>query len=101
MIASLSPPTRVIANTFSFQQVQGTSALGASLRVLPSLIAGALTSISTGIFVNRMPVLWTVLISSVMSTIAPLLMAIVRIDQPYWENAFFGQVNKQALSTRY
>lgn len=76
----------------SFQQVQGTLALGASLRVLPSLIAGALTNISTGIFVNRMPVLWAVLISSVMSTVAPLLMALIRPDQVYWENAFFAQV---------
>ncbi|KAF3764447.1 MFS general substrate transporter [Cryphonectria parasitica EP155] len=75
-----------------FQQVQGTSALGASLRVLPSLIAGALTNISTGIFVNRMSVLWTVLISSVMSTTAPLLMALTRADQLYWENAFFAQI---------
>ncbi|ROW11002.1 hypothetical protein VMCG_01051 [Cytospora schulzeri] len=79
-------------SSFFFQQVQGTSALGASLRVLPSLIAGALTNISTGIFVNRMPVLWTVLISSAMSTVAPLLMALIRTDQPYWENAFFAQI---------
>lgn len=31
-----------------------------------------------------------------MSTIAPLLMALVRTDQPYWKNAFFAQVSKQA-----
>ncbi|KAI1852258.1 hypothetical protein JX266_002436 [Neoarthrinium moseri] len=75
-----------------FQEVQGTSALGASLRVLPSLIAGALTNIITGILVNRMPVFWTVLISSAMSTVAPLLMALIRTDQVYWENAFFAQI---------
>ncbi|AEO67968.1 uncharacterized protein THITE_2051060 [Thermothielavioides terrestris NRRL 8126] len=75
-----------------FQQVQGISALGASIRVLPSLLAGVLTSILTGIFVNRMPVLWTVLISSALSATAPLLMAFIRTDQVYWENAFFGQI---------
>lgn len=76
----------------SFQQVQGTSALGASLRVLPSLLAGALVNLSTGVFVSRMSVLWTVLIASVLSTAAPLLMTLVRVDQVYWENAFFAQV---------
>ncbi|PSR84450.1 major facilitator superfamily domain-containing protein [Coniella lustricola] len=75
-----------------FQQVQGSSALGASLQVLPSLVAGAITNISTGVFVNRMPVMWTVLVSSVLSAVAPLLMALIRIDQIYWENAFFGQI---------
>ncbi|KAI1644039.1 uncharacterized protein F4817DRAFT_367902 [Daldinia loculata] len=51
-----------------FQDVQGNSALGASLRILPSLIAGALTNLSTGIFVNRVPVMWAVFISSGLST---------------------------------
>ncbi|KAF9877853.1 hypothetical protein CkaCkLH20_04429 [Colletotrichum karsti] len=75
-----------------FQQVQGASALKASLQVVPSLIAGALTSIATGVFVHRMPVMWMLLISSTMSTVAPLLMALIRTDQLYWENAFFAQI---------
>lgn len=76
----------------SFQEVQEISASGASVRIIPSLVTGVLTNILTGIFVNRMPVLWTVLITSVMSAAAPLLMALVKTDQPYWENAFFAQV---------
>ncbi|KAF4941863.1 Drug resistance protein [Colletotrichum fructicola] len=75
-----------------FQQVQEASAIKASLQVVPSLVAGALTSIATGIFVHRMPVLWMLLISSAMSTVAPLLMALVRTNQLYWENAFFAQI---------
>ncbi|KAI8316975.1 Drug resistance protein [Colletotrichum sp. SAR11_240] len=75
-----------------FQQVQEASAIKASLQVVPSLIAGALTSIATGIFVHRMPVLWMLLISSAMSTVAPFLMALVRTNQLYWENAFFAQI---------
>jgi hypothetical protein len=59
-----------------------------------------LTSILTGIFVNRMPVLWTVLISSALSATAPLLMAFIRTDQVYWENAFFGQVRKPFQACR-
>ncbi|KAK4163732.1 major facilitator superfamily domain-containing protein [Cladorrhinum sp. PSN259] len=75
-----------------FQEVQEISASGASVRIIPSLVTGVLTNILTGIFVNRMPVFWTVLITSVMSAAAPLLMALVKTDQPYWENAFFAQV---------
>lgn len=44
-----------------------------------------------------MPVLWMLLIASVMSTAAPLLMALVQTDQIYWQNAFFAQVSDQAL----
>ncbi|KAI1869870.1 uncharacterized protein JN550_005460 [Neoarthrinium moseri] len=75
-----------------FQQVQGSSAIQASLQVVPSLVAGALISIATGIFVHRMPVIWMLSIGSVMSTVAPLLMGLVRIDQLYWGNAFFAQI---------
>ncbi|KAL6823348.1 hypothetical protein V8C40DRAFT_275409 [Trichoderma camerunense] len=62
------------------------------LSILPSLISGALTNISTGIFVNRMPVMWSVLISSTLSTVAPLLMALIKPSWPYWYDAFFAQI---------
>ncbi|KAI1339127.1 MFS general substrate transporter [Xylariaceae sp. FL0016] len=75
-----------------FQEVQHQSALGASIRIIPSLIAGALTNLSMGIFVNRMPIMWTVLISSTTSAIAPLLMALIRPAWPYWYDAFFAQI---------
>ncbi|KAL7919276.1 major facilitator superfamily domain-containing protein [Trichoderma austrokoningii] len=75
-----------------FQQVQHHSALHASLQILPSLISGALTNISTGIFVNRMPVMWSVLISSTISAVAPLLMALIHPEWPYWYDAFFAQI---------
>lgn len=45
-----------------------------------------------------MPVLWTILISSALSAAAPLLMALIRTDQLYWENAFFAQVRSPFLS---
>lgn len=50
-------------------------------------------NLSTGIFVSRISVLQTMLVSSVLSTVAPLLMALIRTDQLYWENAFFAQVS--------
>ncbi|OPB41125.1 MSF transporter [Trichoderma guizhouense] len=75
-----------------FQQVQSKSALHASMQILPSLISGALANISTGIFVNRMPVMWSILVSSTLSTVAPLLMALVNPSWPYWYDAFFAQI---------
>ena len=77
----------------SFQEVQELSAFGASIRILPSLIAGGLANLSTGIFVNRMPVKWVVLVSSGLSAGAALLMALIQPAWPYWYDAFFAQVS--------
>ncbi|KAI4844213.1 MFS general substrate transporter [Aureobasidium sp. EXF-8845] len=81
----------VFASLF-FQQVQGLSALGASIRILPSLITAVLTNISTGYFVNRMPVVWMVLIACGLSALSPVLMAIINPQWPYWYMAFFAQL---------
>jgi len=89
---SLQAVSKVVTDALSFQEVQGKSALGASLRILPSLIVGALLNLSTGIFVNRMPVLWMVLICSGLCAIAPLLMAVIRPEWRYWYDAFIAQV---------
>ncbi|TWU73794.1 hypothetical protein ED733_004209 [Metarhizium rileyi] len=80
-------------SSFFFQQVQGTSAVKASLQVAPSLVAGTMASILTGMSAHRMSsFLWMLLVSSVISTFAPLLMAVVRTNQPYWQNALFAQI---------
>jgi hypothetical protein len=78
----------------SFQEVQGHSATGASLRILPALITAILTNISTGYFVNRMSVIWVVSISSALTTISPLLMALIDPQLPYWDMAFTAQVSE-------
>ncbi|KAM3506265.1 hypothetical protein MY11210_007617 [Beauveria gryllotalpidicola] len=75
-----------------FQQVQGSSAVRASIQVAPSLAAGAIISIVTGMTAHQVSVLWMLFISAVISTIAPLLMAMIRIHQPYWQNALFAQI---------
>ncbi|KAH8803365.1 major facilitator superfamily domain-containing protein [Xylogone sp. PMI_703] len=87
---ALTTCMELYSNLF-FQRVQGISAVGASVRVLPSLIVGSFINISTGIFVNRMPVFWAVLISSLMTAVAPLLMAVIPTNQTYWKNAFFAR----------
>jgi MFS family permease len=50
-----------------------------------------ITNVSTGYFVNRMPVLWVVLVSSGLSAISPLLMALINPQWSYWYAAFFAQ----------
>ncbi|KAJ5219947.1 hypothetical protein N7468_009151 [Penicillium chermesinum] len=75
-----------------FQDVQDQSALEASLRILPSLIVGALAGMTTGIFVNRMPVMWAAFLCSAITAGAPLLMALIHASWPYWYDAFFAQV---------
>ncbi|KAH8649198.1 major facilitator superfamily domain-containing protein [Xylariales sp. PMI_506] len=92
MLANALANCMELYSSLFFQQIQGISALGASLRVVPSLLAGALASLVAGLFVNRTPVMLSVLLSSTMSTIAPLLMALIPTDQLYWKNAFFAQI---------
>lgn len=75
-----------------FQDVQGTSALGASLRLLPNLLMGTFINLITGSIVHRVPVIWAVLISSGLCAGAPLLMALINPAWPYWYAAFFAQL---------
>jgi hypothetical protein len=89
----------VLTQYHSFQQVQGLSALGASIRILPSLITAVLTNISTGYFVNRMSVVWMVLIACGLSALSPVLMAIINPQWPYWYMAFFAQVSVSQSTT--
>jgi hypothetical protein len=83
----------------SYQQVQGFTALEASVRILPALVMAVITNVSTGYFVNRMPVIWVVLVSSGLSAISPLLMAVIDPQWPYWYMAFFAQVSRLVIST--
>ncbi|KAL6898474.1 MFS general substrate transporter [Trichoderma evansii] len=75
-----------------FQNVQQLSALQASLRILPSLIVGALVQVSTGLLIHRIPAFYLLLVSMILSAGAPLLMATISVHQPYWFNAFFAQL---------
>lgn len=57
-------------------------------------------NLSTGIFVNRMPVKWVVLVSSALSAGAALLMALIQPEWPYWYAAFFAQVSYSMMRGR-
>jgi len=78
----------------SFQEVQGHTALETSLRILPALITAVLSNITTGYFVNRISVTWVVLISAALTTVSPLLMALIDPQYPYRYMAFTAQVRE-------
>ena len=75
-----------------FQQVQELSALQTSIRILPSLAVGAVLELSTGFLVHQLPVLHLILISTALSVGAPLLMAVINPNWPYWYDAFPAQL---------
>ncbi|QIW94965.1 hypothetical protein AMS68_000483 [Peltaster fructicola] len=74
-----------------FQQVQGYSALEASIRILPALVTAVLINISIGYFVNRLPVMLVVSTAAAVTALSPLLMAVIRPQWPYWYMAFPAQ----------
>ncbi|KAE8382732.1 major facilitator superfamily domain-containing protein [Aspergillus bertholletiae] len=75
-----------------FQEVQYLSALQASIRILPSLIVGALLNLVIGLFVHKIRAVWIVTITSLLCAGSPLLMALIQPSWPYWGNAFFAQI---------
>lgn len=87
----------------SFQEVQHLSALQTGIRILPSLVVGVILNFTTGLFVDRIPAIWLVTVSSVLCAVAPVLMAVIKVDSPYWTNAFIAHllapVNTDVLFT--
>ncbi|KAH8766572.1 major facilitator superfamily domain-containing protein [Hyaloscypha finlandica] len=75
-----------------FQEIQHTSALGASIRILPSLLVGFLIQLTTGLLIHRTSPYILVLVALLLSSGAPLLMAVVSSHWPYWYAAFPAQL---------
>ena len=75
-----------------FQEIQNTSTLFTSLQLLPSLLVGAAVNLSVGLFVHKMSARWLVTISSVLCSLAPLMMALVDPKWNYWYMEFWAQV---------
>jgi MFS family permease len=78
--------------TLFFQNVQGLDALQSSLRLLPSMVIGAMLNLTTGLFIHRVSPMYLVLTSSLLCAVAPLLMALAKPEWPYWYAAFPAQV---------
>lgn len=75
----------------SFQKIQGLSALQASIRILPSVIIGSMCQLTTGLLVHRISAFYLVVGATLLSAGAPLLMAMIHVEWPYWYDAFFAQ----------
>jgi MFS family permease len=75
-----------------FQDVQRTTALGASLRLLPNLLFGTVINLTIGLVVDRIPAAYAVVVSSGLCAGAPLLMALLNPAWPYWYAELFAQL---------
>ncbi|KAF2017500.1 MFS general substrate transporter [Aaosphaeria arxii CBS 175.79] len=75
-----------------FQEVQERSALSASLNLLPNLMVGVVLNLSMGLFVDRLPARWLVVVSSFICALAPLFMAVVDPNWSYWYMEFWAQI---------
>jgi nitrate/nitrite transporter NarK len=76
---------------FFFQDVQGNSPLGTALRFLPAPVSGALANIGVGLLVHRIRGDWIVVLTSIVSALASLLMAIIDPSWSYFRCAFVAQ----------
>jgi MFS family permease len=77
-----------------FQDIQRTSALGASLRMLPNLLFGTVINLTVGLLVDRVPAPYAVIVTSGLCAGAPLLMALLNPAWPYW----YAELPAQLLS---
>jgi MFS family permease len=74
-----------------FQEIQNTSTLFTSLRLLPNLLVGVLINLTVGMFVDKVSARWLVAISSALCAGAPLMMALVDPSWSYWYMEFWAQ----------
>ncbi|MCJ1385634.1 hypothetical protein MMC17_008757 [Xylographa soralifera] len=73
---------------FFFQNVQSLTPLQAAMRFLPAPISGALANVLVGLLVPHVRADWMVITTTVVSCIAPLLLAVANPDWTYWAVAF-------------
>jgi Na+/melibiose symporter-like transporter len=73
---------------FFFQEVQGISAFQTAWRFLPLTLSGTLTSIVTGSILHCARADWIVSVTTIVSCLSPLLMALVDPAWSYWVFAF-------------
>jgi MFS family permease len=76
----------------SFQKIQNKTPLLASLRLLPNLLVGVCINLSVGVFVDKLPARWLVVISSILCSGASLLMALLDPSWSYWYAEFWAQL---------
>lgn len=76
--------------TFFYQEVENISAIQTSLRFLPAPVSGAIMNITMALIVHKVRADVTVVIASIVSCIAPLVMAFVQPGWSYWTAPFWA-----------
>ncbi len=82
----------MLTSRTSFQEVQRLSAFDSALRFLPSIVIGIILNFGTGLLVHRISANYLILISTFLSAIAPLLMALIRPEWSFWICAFWAML---------
>ncbi|KAJ5184125.1 major facilitator superfamily domain-containing protein [Penicillium capsulatum] len=75
---------------FVFQDVQGLSVIGTSLRFIPTPITGLISSLITGIVLHRVRADAIINVTTLVSSVSPLLMALIDPQWTYWRGAFIA-----------
>lgn len=76
-----------------FQNIQLLSPLQASIRLLPSMIVGAILNLVVGLFIYRMNPFYLICTCNLVCAASPLLMALIKPQWPYWYAAFSRSAN--------
>ncbi|KAL8721628.1 MAG: hypothetical protein Q9225_001717 [Loekoesia sp. 1 TL-2023] len=75
-----------------FQEVQNLSSLQTALRFLPNVVSGAAFNICTGFYAHKFQAGYLVSITTLLSSLAPLLMALTNPTWSYWYTAFWAML---------
>ncbi|KAB8227943.1 MFS general substrate transporter [Aspergillus alliaceus] len=75
---------------FFFQEVQRLSVLATSVRFIPVTVLGLLTSLTTGIILHRVRADTLINGATILSSVSPLLLALINPVWIYWRCAFFA-----------
>ncbi|KAJ5357887.1 hypothetical protein N7541_005045 [Penicillium brevicompactum] len=83
-----------------FQRVQGLSVLPSSWQMLPIPVIGALTSTLTERHLSRVPASRVLVVTALLSSLAPVLMIVLDVNWGYWNCAVYAvSLNSVAASS--
>jgi MFS family permease len=74
--------------TFFFQEVQMLNATKTSIRFLPAPVVGVLVNGMMGLIIHRVRANWAIIIGTLISCISPILTALMKPSDSYWEFLF-------------
>ena len=74
--------------TFFFQEVQMLNATKTSIRFLPAPVVGLFVNVLMGLIIHRVRANWAIIIGTLISCVSPLLTALMKPQDSYWEFVF-------------